>query len=66
MDEGSLKGVNFFSGDITDQCNFELTRLIIHGGFKIIVNKYQTYNMMRLINNMRCTFPTMDAHGHLE
>ena len=32
----------------------------------IIVHIYQTYNIMRLITNLKCTFPTKDDEGYLE
>ena len=51
-----LTRVNSFSGNIAGQRDMILPISTMHSIFTIIVNKYQTYNIIQLIINARFTF----------
>ena len=57
--------VNFFSGNITGQCDIILNKLIIRSGFTNKCNGNWSYNMIQIITNAKFTVITKYDLGHL-
>ena len=66
MDEIILKRINSFTDNIVDQCEVIIPILFTYREYTIIVNIYQTYNMLRLITSEKCKFQMKDYQDYLE